>query len=161
MSAGSKDPALRDRAGLKTALPTFNPPVGKSALQVSSECVLPRRQLVADGGSELRVRQRTVLRSGGGQLHVGDGHHVERAVDAEEARRHQLDALPEVDLDPVAAAYRGTVERILDEVRTARRRVEDDLYGVCIACDGAISAERLQLRPWATACAACASTARR
>jgi RNA polymerase-binding transcription factor DksA len=82
-------------------------------------------------------------------------------ADAEEARRHQLDALPEVDLDPVAAAYRGTVERILDEVRTARRRVEDDLYGVCIACDGAISAERLQLRPWATACAACASTARR
>jgi RNA polymerase-binding transcription factor DksA len=82
-------------------------------------------------------------------------------ADAEEARRRQLEALPEIDLDPVAAAYRGTVERILDEVRTARRRVEDDLYGVCTVCEGTISADRLQLRPWATACATCVSTERR
>jgi RNA polymerase-binding transcription factor DksA len=80
---------------------------------------------------------------------------------AEEARRRQLEALPEIDLDPVAAAYRGTVERILDEVRAARRRVEDDRYGVCTACTGTISAERLALRPWATACAACVSSERR
>jgi RNA polymerase-binding transcription factor DksA len=80
---------------------------------------------------------------------------------AEEARRRQLEALPEVDLDPVAAAYRATVERILEEVRAARRRVEDDLYGTCESCDGAISPERLQLRPWATACATCASAERR
>lgn len=80
---------------------------------------------------------------------------------AEEARRRQLEALPEIDLDPVAAAYRATVERILDEVRAARRRVEDDLYGVCTVCTGAISAERLALRPWATACASCVSSERR
>ena len=79
---------------------------------------------------------------------------------AEEARRRQLEALPEIDLDPVAAAYRATVERILGEVRAARRRVEDDLYGVCALCTGTIPPERLQLRPWATSCASCASAER-
>ena len=76
-------------------------------------------------------------------------------VETQAARQRQLDALPSVDLDPVAAAYRGTVERILAEVRAALLRVEAGLYGICTACSGAIPTERLHLRPWATACAAC------
>lgn len=81
-------------------------------------------------------------------------------LQAEAARQRQLDVLPEVDRDAVAAAYRATVEGILAEVRTARRRAEAGLYGICTGCGAAISAERLELRPWATSCAWCASRER-
>lgn len=79
----------------------------------------------------------------------------------EALRQAQLDALPHVDLDPVAAAHRESLTRILDEVRVARARLAAGLYGVCARCDSAIPEARLQLRPWATTCAACASGARR
>lgn len=79
---------------------------------------------------------------------------------AEAARQRQLDDLPTVDLDPVAVAYRASVERILTEVRTALRRADAGLYGVCSGCGAAIPPERLELRPWATACARCASRQR-
>lgn len=81
-------------------------------------------------------------------------------IGAEAARHRQLDDLPTVDLDPVAAAYRASVERILAEVRTALRRADAGLYGVCSGCGAAIPPERLELRPWATACARCASNQR-
>lgn len=71
----------------------------------------------------------------------------------EEARSRQLAALPALERDPVAAAHRSAVEAILNDVRTARRRAEAGLYGVCVVCDGAIDLRRLELRPWATACA--------
>jgi RNA polymerase-binding transcription factor DksA len=75
----------------------------------------------------------------------------------ESVRQRQLDTMPTASLDAVSAAHRGSVERILDEVRTARRRLGSGLYGICVGCAGAISPERLQLRPWAARCASCAS----
>jgi DnaK suppressor protein len=75
----------------------------------------------------------------------------------EEVRQRQLDALPSVSLDAVSAAHRRRVEQILDDVRAARGRLAAGLYGSCVACAGAISAERLEVRPWATACSSCAS----
>src|SRR4051812_20424949 len=42
---------------------------------------------------------------------------------AEAARQKQLDALPSTDRDAVTAAYRASVERILEEIRTARARL--------------------------------------
>jgi DnaK suppressor protein len=74
----------------------------------------------------------------------------------EVARQRQLDALPATNLDAVAAAHRGTVERILEEVGAARHRLIAGLYGTCARCAGEIPSERLELRPWATTCAACA-----
>jgi RNA polymerase-binding transcription factor DksA len=87
---------------------------------------------------------------------------VPRQVDTylsqvEAVRQHQLDALPAANLDVVSAAYRGRVERILHDVRTARRRLATGLYGICVSCVDVISHERLELRPWATRCASCAS----
>ncbi|WP_193614102.1 TraR/DksA family transcriptional regulator [Nocardioides lijunqiniae] len=76
-------------------------------------------------------------------------------AELQESRQRQLDAMPESDLDAVAAAYRGTVTRILDEVRTARRRVQEGRYGTCVRCDLEISAQRLELRPWVVMCTAC------
>ncbi len=75
----------------------------------------------------------------------------------EAARQAQLDALPQTPLDKVAAAHRGTVERILEQVRAARRRVIDGVYGICVGCGTGIPPERLELRPWLITCTGCAS----
>jgi RNA polymerase-binding transcription factor DksA len=71
------------------------------------------------------------------------------------ARQRQLDALPTTSTDAVSAAYRGTLERILEEVRAARHRVSAGSYGLCTGCRGVIPLQRLQLRPWAARCAGC------
>jgi hypothetical protein len=73
----------------------------------------------------------------------------------EAARTQQLSSLPTDALDPVGTAYRGSIIRILEEVQTARRRLEDGLYGVCTACEGDVPAEVLQVRPWTTKCTGC------
>lgn len=78
----------------------------------------------------------------------------------EAVRQSQLDALPAVDLDVVAAAHRGCIERILAEVRTALSRLDAGLYGTCAICEREISPGRLELRPWATTCAFCGSLER-
>lgn len=77
-------------------------------------------------------------------------------AEIEAARQRQLDALPPSPTDEVAAAHRATVERILEQVRVARRRVSDGLYGICAGCGGEISVERLELRPWSVTCVRCA-----
>lgn len=74
----------------------------------------------------------------------------------EAARQHQLDLLPKANLDVVAAAHRASVERLLEEVRTARRRLQEGRYGTCTSCDDPIALGRLELRPWATMCTGCA-----
>lgn len=71
------------------------------------------------------------------------------------ARQQQLEAIPAGNLDVVAAAHRASVERILDEVRTARQQLEKGRYGYCIVCADPIAAGRLELRPWATRCTRC------
>lgn len=78
----------------------------------------------------------------------------------EVARQQQLDALPTTNLDVVAAAHRASVERILEEVRTARQRLEDGWYGFCIMCADPIAVGRLELRPWATKCTRCSERPR-
>jgi RNA polymerase-binding transcription factor DksA len=85
---------------------------------------------------------------------------VPRDLDAslaemEEARARQLQSLPTSRLDPVTAAYRGSVTRILEDIRTARHRLAAGLYGVCLRCDSRIADARLELRPWATTCTDC------
>ncbi len=67
----------------------------------------------------------------------------------------QPDALPATSIDAVAAAHRSTVQRILDEVRVALRRLDEGSYGTCVACAREIPDARLELRPWATTCALC------
>ena len=74
----------------------------------------------------------------------------------QKARQKQLDALPSFNHDPVTAAYRATVEGIRADVRAARDRVAAGLYGICTRCENAISAPRLQARPWVSTCVSCA-----
>ena len=96
--------------------------------------------------------------------HLPDSSHLEttdpREVSAylrhlEQVRRQQLDDLPATSLDPVVVAHRASVERILEEVTVALRRLDEGRYGTCAGCGDAISTERLRLRPWATTCTRC------
>lgn len=79
----------------------------------------------------------------------------------ESARQAQLDDLPRQPRDVVASVHRETVTRILGEIRAARRRLEQGVYGFCERCESAIDPERLELRPWLLTCTGCSSRARR
>lgn len=76
-------------------------------------------------------------------------------AEIEAARTRQLESLPSSKVDPVSAAYRASLERILDDVRTARERLAGGLYGVCARCGSTIPADRLELRLWASTCTGC------
>lgn len=76
-------------------------------------------------------------------------------AELEQARARQLESLPTTNLDPVTAAYRSSVTRILEDIRSARDRLAAGLYGVCLRCDAHIADARLELRPWATTCTDC------
>lgn len=79
----------------------------------------------------------------------------ESLAEIEEARTRQLQSLPTSGLDAVTAAYRGSVVRILEDIRIARNRLAAGLYGLCVRCESSIADARLELRPWATTCAKC------
>ncbi|MDH6182613.1 DnaK suppressor protein [Microbacteriaceae bacterium SG_E_30_P1] len=44
----------------------------------------------------------------------------------------------------------------LDEVDRALERLRDGTYGVCVSCGARIPDARLEVRPWADRCVACA-----
>ena len=79
----------------------------------------------------------------------------EHLARTEVARQAQLDALPADPCSVVTAAHRRTVARILDEVRAARLRVRDGLYGLCAGCSTAIEPGALEGQPWLVTCAGC------
>jgi DnaK suppressor protein len=45
--------------------------------------------------------------------------------------------------------------KMFHRVRAALRRMEDETYGVCLACEDPISPKRLQAVPWAELCLGC------
>lgn len=52
-------------------------------------------------------------------------------------------------------------EAHLSEIDAAVARLDDGTYGGCVACGRPIPAERLEVRPTATTCVACAAQSRR
>lgn len=79
----------------------------------------------------------------------------EHLARTERARQAQLDALPAGPCSVVTAAHRSTVERILEDVRAARLRVREGLYGLCAGCSTAIEPGALEGQPWLLTCAGC------
>ncbi len=80
-----------------------------------------------------------------------------------EARQRELDlaALAPDDHDPATLAHQDGVRRVLTEIRAAQARLATGRYGICTGCHGPIPPERLELRPWAPHCVACAGRAAR
>lgn len=75
---------------------------------------------------------------------------------AQRTREAQLQQLPHHPDDLVLAAHRASVERILADIVAARRLLSAGDYGTCTGCHDEIPVERLELRPWTTACVRCA-----
>lgn len=55
---------------------------------------------------------------------------------------------------------RADVERELSDIDAAFARVDDGTYGICLDCGRAIPVGRLEVRPTADRCVACASAQR-
>ena|SRR5215813_1362573 len=49
----------------------------------------------------------------------------------------------------------------MQSIREALQRMEEGTYGRCLFCDRAISAQRLEAKPWASCCDACEEEAER
>lgn len=52
------------------------------------------------------------------------------------------------------ASTAESLDRTLQEVRAAQRRIKEGCYGVCTVCGQPIPAGRLDFRPWAATCVA-------
>lgn len=82
-------------------------------------------------------------------------------VDAQLAQLHtartaQLHSIDADVRDAVTRAYRDSVLRALENIRTARERLSAGLYGLCACCGEAIAPERLELMPSTSMCVRCA-----
>lgn len=89
-------------------------------------------------------------------------------LDADEAsvRVDRADATADDEHDPEGSTLSGEWQRIealrraatgeRAEVDGALARVDDGTYGVCLVCGQAIAPARLEARPFATTCIACA-----
>ena len=58
--------------------------------------------------------------------------------------------------DPVAQRRSADLQDTLDEIEAALARIDAGTYGSCVRCGAAVPVERLQMRPFAGACVACA-----
>ncbi len=96
---------------------------------------------------------------------------LKRAEDRAVGREGEQESVAGEDFDePGGDAAATTAERqqamlhaqelrhLLDLIEEALRRIEEGTYGVCEICGKAIPASRLELVPWATTCAKCASS---
>src|SRR3954447_7476440 len=57
--------------------------------------------------------------------------------------------------DPVAVSRAARLQRTIEEIHAALRRIADGSYGSCVHCGRAIPPERLEFRPFAAGCVAC------
>lgn len=79
-------------------------------------------------------------------------------LSAAAARQRQLAELrPHDPTDLVAAAHRGSVQRIRDQIHAALDRMDAGTYGDCGDCGGLIKVQELLEKAWTTRCGWCAS----
>ncbi|MFB9322005.1 TraR/DksA family transcriptional regulator [Cryptosporangium minutisporangium] len=62
--------------------------------------------------------------------------------------------------DPVVAGRAADLLRTIEEIDAALERIEAGTYGRCVRCGGSIPDERLEFRPHAAGCVACARSGR-
>ncbi|HZD53061.1 MAG TPA: TraR/DksA family transcriptional regulator [Woeseiaceae bacterium] len=77
-------------------------------------------------------------------------------VELEQTRTGRLSRMDALQLQAMANAGRKRAAQELRRIDAALRRIEDGTYGACLACGGSIAGGRLEARPAATLCLACA-----
>ncbi|MEV0801593.1 TraR/DksA C4-type zinc finger protein [Kribbella sp. NPDC050281] len=82
----------------------------------------------------------------------------ERLAHERNSRLAQLRAIeesaPHADED-LQAAQTAAIERVLEEIDAAGRRLSDGSYGACNSCRTTIPVERLEILPYARFCVGC------
>lgn len=88
-------------------------------------------------------------------------------ADDDRLRHDRADATADDEHDPEGSTLSGEWQRVealrrgarieLAQVEASLTRVADGTYGVCESCGRDIPVERLEVRPHATMCVACAS----
>jgi DnaK suppressor protein len=58
--------------------------------------------------------------------------------------------------DPVAQRRSADLQETLGEIEAALARLDAGTYGTCVHCGVVVPVERLQMRPFAGSCVACA-----
>jgi DnaK suppressor protein len=74
--------------------------------------------------------------------------------------RQREDALAECAQsvpDPVAQSRSASLQHTIAEIDAALARIDAGTYGICVHCGATIPEERLELRPFAGGCVACAT----
>ncbi len=69
----------------------------------------------------------------------------------------RLSRMDEMHNQSILVANRNVIKNRLKEVKRAKQRVMDDVYGYCTECDEAIACPRLKACPEAPMCIACQS----
>jgi RNA polymerase-binding protein DksA len=82
--------------------------------------------------------------------------HIERDLD-EPADPDSSERAVEREDDDALEGQAALVTREISSVKRAISRIEDGEYGVCVRCGGDIAPARLDARPEAALCIACAS----
>jgi RNA polymerase-binding transcription factor DksA len=86
-------------------------------------------------------------------------HEARRRLEHERSSRlAQLRAIeesaPHADED-LQAAQTAAIQRVLEEIDAAERRLADGSYGTCSNCQTAIPVERLEILPYVRFCVGC------
>ena len=69
----------------------------------------------------------------------------------------RLSRMDEMHNQSILIANRNVLKNRLRQVKIAKLRIEDDLYGICAECDQAIAFNRLKAYPEAAMCIECKS----
>jgi DnaK suppressor protein len=69
----------------------------------------------------------------------------------------RLSRMDEMHNQSILVANRNVIKNRLVEVKRARQRIKDDIYGYCTECDEAVAFPRLKAYPEAPMCLVCQS----
>lgn len=82
--------------------------------------------------------------------------HIARDLD-EPLNPDSSERAVEMEDDASLEGQGALVEKEIASVKRALARIEDGEYGICVRCGGEIAEKRLEARPEAALCIACAS----
>jgi DnaK suppressor protein len=75
-----------------------------------------------------------------------------------ETAADEIDRLQQQLSRDIAVRNLDHTSRLLKSVQAALDRMEDEIYGVCLRCEGPIPEKRLKAVPWASYCVGCQET---
>jgi len=80
-------------------------------------------------------------------------------VELDQAKVGRLSRMDAMQAQAMAQASGNRRERMLKQITAALTRIDNDDFGVCLACDEPIPVKRLEFDPTVTRCVDCASAA--